>query len=219
MNLVSRRKDKRMKKKTQTTVDDSSQTKGCSINVCVGYGWQKFNGDDSRQSGADVLYDTFWKSLKDMFKPTCDGVGKRHGIKVNLKRLRASHGRFVWPTIARNIDNANVLIFDVAAAPSKQIPAKGEVEFSKVLKMLNANVLLEIGYALGKDKRVMLMCPQHLFKMIPSDLNGFLWTLYKGNFKDGKIVRNFVDSYGAVNAFRGMLQDILCEGNVIAADD
>lgn len=202
-----------MKKKTQTTVDDSLQTKGCSISVRVGYGWQTFSGSDMVLSGADVLNDTFWTSLKEMFKPTCEGVERNKNIKVHFDRLRASHGRLVWPSIVKRIEKADVLIFDVAAAPLKPIPPTGVVALPKVLKSLNVNVLLEAGCALGKDKPVMLMCPKHLFKMIPSDLSGFLWTLYKGYFEDGKMVRNFVDSPGAVSAFRGLLLDAWNEKN------
>ena len=202
-----------MKKKTQTTVDDSSQAKGCSINVRVGYGWQKFLGSDMVLSGAGVRNDTFWTSLKEMFIPTCKGVEKNKKIRVNFDRLRASHGRLVWPSIVKRIEDADVLVFDVAAVPLKPISQTGVVALSKVLKSLNVNVLLEAGCALGKNKPVMLMCPEHIYKSIPSDLSGFLWTLYKGYFKDGKIVRNFVDSPGAVSAFRGLLLDAWCEKN------
>lgn len=202
---------KRMKNITPQTVGDSLKTNGCSINVRVGYGWQKFLDADKRLSGADVLNDIFWQSLKGMFGEICRGVEKSKNVKVHFDRLRASHGRLVWPSIVKRIEKADVLVFDVAAAPLKPIPCKGVVEFSKVLKSLNVNVLLEAGCALGKDKPVMLMCPKHLYKFIPSDLSGFLWTLYKGYFEDGKIVRNFVDSPGAVSAFRGLLLDAWSE--------
>lgn len=202
-----------MKKKTQTTVDDSSQTTGGSINVRVGYGWQKPLDSDARLSGANVRNDTFWKSLQEMFMPTCKGVEKSKKTKVHFDRLRASHGRLVWPSIVKRIENADVLVFDVAAAPLKPIPQTGVVALSKVQKSLNVNVLLEAGCALGEDKPVLLMCPEHLHKLIPSDLLGFLWTKYKGYFKDGKLVRNFVDSPGAVSAFRGLLLDAWHEKN------
>ena len=203
--------------KTKQMENETSQTSGVSINVRVGYAWQKFPDDGI--DGANVLHDTFWQSLKKLFKPTCAGLEKSRNVRVDFGRLRASHGRFVWPSIEKRIEKADVLIFDVADAPLKQIPAKGVVEFSKVLKSLNANVLLEIGYALGKGRRVMLMCPKHLFKLIPSDLNGFLWTVYKGYFKDGEMLRIFVDSHGVIPAFRSVLADALNDKEVDSSNE
>jgi hypothetical protein len=181
-----------------------------NIKVFVGYGWQKFYGDESQRKGKDVLYDTFWKSIQGIFKKTCDGfnVSKDgHEISVSLRRLRASHGRFVWPTIEKRIAEADALIFDVAAAPSKDISGKSG-DLNKFVSQLNANVLLEIGYALGCGKRVFLMCPKHLFSKVPSDLSGFLWTLYTGSIKEGQLERSLVDHSGTINAFRGMLREI-----------
>ena len=205
-----------MCKKCEDCQDDcpkgrASTTKDAkNIKVRVGYGWQKFYGDESQRKGKDVLYDTFWQSLKNLFKPTCDGFKDSkdgHGISVSLGRLRASHGRFVWPTIEKRITEADVLIFDVAAAPSKDISGKSG-DLKQYIKQLNANVLLEIGYALGCGKRVFLMCPKHLFSQVPSDLSSFLWTLYVGRIKEGHLERTLVDSSGTINAFRGMLREI-----------
>ena len=203
--------------KTKQLKNETSQTSGVSINVRVGYAWQKFPDDGI--DGANVLHDTFWQSLKKLFKPTCAGLEKRRNVRVDFGRLRASHGRLVWPSIEKRIENADVLLFDVAEAPLKHIPAKGVVEFPKVLESLNGNVLLEIGYALGRGKRVMLMCPKHLFELIPSDLKGFLWTVYKGYFKNGEMVRVFADSHGAIPAFRSILSDALTDKETNSSDD
>ena len=196
-------------------------SKAMPIKVLVGYGWQKFLGDDSKQKGKDVLYDTFWKSLRDIFRQSCDNFKKlKDGtdVAVSLKRLRASHGRFVWPTIEQRIGEADLLIFDVAEAPKHDLPDKTE-NITKVLKRLNSNVLLEIGYALGCRKRVLLMCPKHLFNKVPSDLQGFLWTLYTGSICEGALKRTLVDEYGTMNAFRGMLREIAHEKLNVECDD
>ena len=181
-----------------------------NIKVRVGYGWQKFYGDESQRNGRDVLYDTFWKSIQDLFKDICEGfkdAKDSHGISATLGRLRAKHGCFVWPTITDRIEESDVLIFDVATAPSKELSDESG-PLDQYVKELNANVLLEVGYALGCKKRILLMCPKHLFDKIPSDLQGFFWTLYTGRIEKGKLERTLVDASGTINAFRGMLREI-----------
>ncbi len=203
--------EEQRKRKPEAEENKAVDTK--SIKVRVGYGWQKFDGDESERKGRDVLLDTFWKSLQQIFKPPCDkfkDAKNSHGISVEFGRLRAKHGCLIWPTIAERIAQADVLIFDVAAAPKKDISDKSG-DLNKFVKELNANVLLEIGYALGcqeHDKRVVLMCPKHLFGKIPSDLRGFFWTLYTGRIEKGEVERTLVDAPGTINAFRGMLRDI-----------
>ena len=196
-------------------------SKAMPLKVLVGYGWQKFHGDDPQRKGKDVLYDTFWTSLRGLFRQSCDNFKKlKDGteISVSLKRLRASHGRFVWPTIEQRIGEADLLIFDVAEAPKHDLSDKTE-NITKSLKRLNSNVLLEIGYALGRGKRVFLMCPSHLFQKVPSDLQGFLWTLYTGSICNGELTRTLVDEYGTMNAFRGMLREIAHEKLNVECDD
>ena len=191
---------------------DDNKKKLRGINVSVGYEWQEFYGDNSKLVGADVRHDTFWKSLKGMFVPTCQGL-KDKGVNVNFARLRSCQGRLVWPSIENRIIKADVLIFDIAASQLKKMPFEGVVQFQKVIKTFNHNVLLEIGFALGQGKRVLLMCPNHLFNSIPSDLRGFHWTVYKGYFKDGEMIRNFADSCGAIAAFRSLMLDAWKEKN------
>ena len=196
-------------------------SKAMPIKVLVGYGWQKFHGDDSQRKGRDVLYDTFWKSLRNIFQQSCNNFKKlKNGteVAVSLKRLRASHGRFVWPTIEQRIGEADLLIFDVAAAPEQDLPNTTE-DIMNVLDRLNSNVLLEIGYALGRGKRILLMCSNHLFAKVPSDLQGFLWTLYTGSICNGELSRKLVDEYGTMNAFRGMLREIAHEKLNVECDD
>ena len=170
---------------------------GRALQVSVGYGWQKFDWDECEaRNGRDVLSDTFWRSLRDELKGKCDGVTKSTGIVVNLKRLRAGHGRILWLDIFERIKKSDVLVFDVAAAPDAKTPLKNACDIKDVVTGLNANVLVEIGVALGLGKRVLLLCPEHLLKTITSDIKGFLWPTYLGKIKDGKIERKCSDEYG-----------------------
>lgn len=211
-----------IKEKTQKRAAERSYNpppvKPKTIKVSVGYGWQKFDGDDSERLGKDVLYDTFWKSLRALFKPSCDNFQKSKNVSVSLSRLRASHGRLVWPTIERKIAESDLLIFDIVDAPRKDL--SGTIsDIRNVLRHLNLNVLLEVGYALGCGKRVLLMCPKHLFRQVPSDLKGFLWTLYTGIIQDGTLTRTLVDERGTMNAFRGMLREVANEEADVDGDD
>ena len=170
---------------------DNEKTTLRGITVAVGYGWQKFDesetlSQDKKPKGYDVLYDAFWKSIKSKFQPKCEGVKKSLNAKISFKRLRASHGKLVWNSILKNINNADVLVFDVAAAPEVKDMPKDWSNIKDVIKSFNYNVLVEIGVALGLDKHVVLMCPNHLFEKVPSDLKGYLWTTYTGEIsKDG----------------------------------
>lgn len=183
---------------------------GRPLNVSVGYGWQKFDIEEcDARNGRDVLSDTFWCSLRDELERKCDGVTKSTGVTVNLKRLRAGHGKILWLDIFDRIKNSDVLVFDVAAAPDTKTSFKSACDIKEVVTGLNANVLVEIGVALGLGKRVLLLCPEHLLKTIPSDIKGFLWTTYFGKIKDGRFDRKFSDQYGFQNGFMGMLKDVI----------
>ena len=188
------------------------------ITVAVGYGWQKFDesespSKDKKSSGYDVLYDKFWRSIKSKFKPKCEGIEKSLNVKICFKRLRASHGKFVWKSILKNINDADVLIFDVAAVPKAKKIKSEALDIKKVIKSLNYNVLVEIGVALALDKRVVLMCPNNLFKDVPSDLKGYLWTTYTGKISKDGFERCFCDERGIQNAFMGMLREAIKEKN------
>lgn len=192
------------------------------ITVAVGYGWQKFEEEDflsedmslSKKTvakGYEVLHDQFWKSIKEKFITKFGGISKNHSVEISFSRLRASHGKLVWQSILEKIKQADVLIFDIAQPPAtKDIPEQ-EVDIKDVLSSFNANVLVEIGVALGWDKRVMLMCPSHLFDKVPSDLKGYLWTTYTGKISKENFVRTFCDERGAQNAFMGMLHEAIRE--------
>ena len=204
-----------MQKAEKTTGEkrsNSSNGTPKSVKVLVGYGWQKFANGDPRANGREVLHDKFWQSLKSLYKNICERFTGANGAKASLGRLRASHGCLTWQSITAKIDEADILIFDVAACPPPEIiPDEGNVDFEKVVTELNSNVLVELGYALGKGKRVMLLCPKHLFDKIPSDLRGYLWTQYTGEIKCRDIIRHFVDVDGALSAFHCALREIANE--------
>lgn len=196
------------------------------VTVAVGYGWQKFNEEESNQvdseknevtqsggivpsKGYEVLYDRFWKSLKDALTRKAEGIKKSNGVDITVKRLRASHGKLVWGSILENIKNADILVFDISQPP-QEMPRE-ECDISSVIKGFNSNVLVEVGVALGMNKRVLLLCPKHLFEEVPSDLKGFLWTLYTGSISKENFSRIFCDERGFQNAFMGMLRDTIKE--------
>jgi hypothetical protein len=198
---------------------DNEKTTLRGITVAVGYGWQMFDesepsNKDKKPKGYDVLYDAFWKSIRDKFLPKCEGVKKSLKAKISFKRLRASHGKLVWNSILKNINNADVLVFDVAAAPKAKDMPKDRSDIKDVIKSFNYNVLVEIGVALGLDKRVVLMCPDHLFDKVPSDLKGYLWTKYTGEISKEGFKRCFCDERGVQNAFMGMLREAIQEKNI-----
>ena len=199
-------------------MEDNEKTTLRGITVAVGYGWQIFDesepsNKDKKSNGYEVLYDEFWKSIKSKFKPKCEGIEKSLNAKISFKRLRASHGKLVWESILKNINNADVLIFDVAAAPKAKDMPKDWSNIKDVILSLNYNVLVEIGVAFGLDKRVVLMCPNHLFDEVPSDLKGYLWTTYTGEISKEGFKRCFCDERGVQNAFMGMLREAIREKN------
>jgi hypothetical protein len=200
-------------------MDNNEKTTLRGITVAVGYGWQKFDeseasSKDKKANGYNVLYDEFWKSIKSKFQPKCEGVGNSLNAKISFKRLRASHGKLVWKSILKNINDADIVVFDVAAAPNAKKIKSDAVDIKKVIKSFNYNVLVEIGVALGLDKRVVLMCPNHLFDEVPSDLKGYLWTTYTGEISKEGFKRCFCDERGIQNAFMGMLREAIQEKNM-----
>ena len=186
------------------------------IRVGVGYGWMKVD-EGSSDNGRAVLADVFWTTLKDAFTGKHSAVEKL-GVKVEFSRLRARHGKIVWPSVLDKIAQSDIVIFDVAAAPEARNICEQDFDMGKILSqmgedknVLNANVLVEIGAAIALDKRVMLLCPEAWRKFIPSDLNGYLWTLYRWNGCGKNSKRVFVDQYGMQNGYISMLREVLNE--------
>lgn len=179
------------------------------VKVYIGYGWAKFDAEDQqRLEGHEVLEDDFWLTLKKKFNRESIKVDSDE-VKVSCNRLRGTHGLEVWPTVRKRISSADALIFDIASAiePQKLKDACEGDDLTKLIKSFNTNVLVEIGVALGKDKRVLLLCPKHLFNSVPSDLKGYLWSLYTLHYTENGMTRKFLDERGLEAAYRRMLRD------------
>lgn len=184
------------------------------VKVYIGYGWAKFDAEDQqRLEGHEVLEDDFWLTLRDKFKRESIKVDSDE-VKVSCNRLRGTHGHEVWSTVRQKINSADVLIFDVASAiePQKLKNACEGDDLTKRIKSFNANVLVEIGVALGKDKRVLLLCPKDLFDLVPSDLKGYLWSLYTLHYTKNGMSRKFLDERGLEASYRRMLRDAARDG-------
>lgn len=168
------------------------------VKVFVAYAWQK--------GVEDCKCDVYWKSIRDYFKGTNESLGA-HGITVSFRRLRASHGRFIWSDILSKMKSADVLIFDIAKAPADA--SHQRVEF-------NSNVLLELGatLALPEKKQVLVLCPSELKSQLPSDLSGFLYSFYTEEWlgaEDKGVKRKFEDKWGILPQYRAMLMDAVEE--------
>lgn len=177
-----------------------------SVKVFVGYGWQKFEEHEkAKKTGREVLSDAFWNSLREKFesfytKGKADGGADTRRVEIN--RLRASIGQYILQSIARKIERADILIFDIADVRNV-VAAKGR----KKDRSFNANVLLEVGIAMGlKKENIILMCPEHIH--LPSDLAGILVAKYTAKWVKGTLVRTFADEIGVATQYRGMLRRV-----------
>lgn len=182
------------------------------VKVYVGYGWAKFDEEDKKLlQGHEVLADEFWQTLKSKFERKSIKVqAYAENINVRCNRLRGTHGLEVWSTVCKKIKEADILIFDVAKAINLKmldnLCEDEEEDLTKKIKSFNSNVLVEIGVALGCGKRVLLLCPENLFKKIPSDLKGYLWTVYTLAYGKNGMIRKFADEYGLNAAYNSMLR-------------
>lgn len=203
--------------KKNVLAEKVSKEFGRPLRVYVGYGWQKFDEDEiaAAPKGRVVLADIFWQSLKKELVGKCEGVTKRTGVKVELSRLRASHGQLMWPSVVKRIEKADALVFDMAQPPEKEVDLSSARNLEHIITDLNKNVLIEIGVALAYKRPVILMCPEHLMKKVPSDLSGYLLTTYKGTIKNKVLERVITDQPGFQSGFMGMLKDIVREATGI----
>ena len=177
------------------------------ITVSVGYGWNK---KDDVRAGYEFLDDPSWISLRDEFASLCKTIAKQHNCRVDLRRLRATYGHSILESVLSHIRHSQALIFDLAAVRKNVvIPSKGSVPIEKVFDRLNYNVILELGAAAAYDIPCLILCPDHLKKLIPSDLSGFLVVYYSGEFVDGRFERKCSDKRGFQAAFKSMLVDAI----------
>lgn len=192
-------------------MEDKTQTTGKKcLRVKVGYGWQKMADNEGESETYSVYRDVLWQSLRD--KLECYGANFRAatGVDVCVSRLRAAHGKLVWQSILEGIAGADILVFDVGSMVEDSIVADG-TSVEDILTTLNHNVLVEIGVAVGMKKPVMLLCPEKLFSAIPSDLKGYLWSLYSGKFVQKERLqfdRKMLDGPGFRGGFTAILHDV-----------
>lgn len=192
-------------------MEDKTQTTGKKcLRVKVGYGWQKMADNEGESETYSVYRDVLWQSLRD--KLECYGANFKAatGVDVCVSRLRAAHGKLVWQSILEGIAGADILVFDVGSMVEDSIVADG-TSVEDILTTLNHNVLVEIGVAVGMKKPVMLLCPEKLFSAIPSDLKGYLWSLYSGKFVQKERLqfdRKMLDGPGFRGGFTAILHDV-----------
>ena len=185
-----------------------------SVVVSVGYGWQKYDIAGKKLERNSVDNDIFWKSLK--FTKEDESVKASNGelYNVEVKRLRSTHGCLVWDSIIDHIEKSDVLMFDVVDQPDwadeeikKAVDSLCDGDdCSKIFNSFNSNVLIEIGVALALRKELLLLCPEHLFDKLPSDVKGYCWSTYKFVWKDDEIKREFIDARGFYPAYQSKIK-------------
>jgi len=177
------------------------------VRVYVGFAWQHVD---------HILKDSRWAAIKKYFKATNEYVEQAYGVGVDFRRLRASHGRFIWESIREKIEKADVLIFDVAAIPEQIGEIGSEVQY----QALNGNVVLELGAALAKDRaKILLLCPQQLTGMLPSDLSGLLYTSYSDVVAKHGVERKYDDKWGVLPQYRSMVSEVIEDKGWGVGDD
>ena len=191
---------------------------GRTINVYVAYAWPK------RKM---VFHDYFWRSIRDFLTPIKNTVENSFGkenVCISIKRMRSSHGAFIYDEVLKRIKSSDMLFFDVAGldemftSDNEFSPKNYKKGNNNVIEYnsFSSNVLLELGMAMGVGKIPFILCPECLKSRIPSDLNNFMWSFYDMVLKDGKdknpgdsleymLSREFIDKPGLINKVRGCL--------------
>lgn len=139
------------------------------LKISVGYGWKEYSS-----AKADI----YWQSLRRYLKKIKESVEKSlPNVRIEISRLRASHGDFVYSDIVRKIDDSDMLIFDVADVRTSD----EEIDGDKTVKTycnFNPNVMFELGMAIAIGKKPIVMCPASLKGKIPSDISNYMLTYY-----------------------------------------
>jgi len=167
------------------------------VKVYVGFAWEHVE---------HILEDARWTAIKDYFNATNKSFERASGVGVDFRRLRASHGCFIWESIREKIEKADVLLFDVAAIPKPIGEIGSEIEY----QALNENVILELGAAMAKSRaKILLLCPHQLTKVLPSDLKGLCYTSYSDVIAKKCIKRKYDDKWAVLPQYRSMLSDVV----------
>lgn len=191
---------------------------GKTINVYAAYAWPKHK---------KVFQDYFWQSIRDFLTPIKNTVENSFGkekVRISIKRLRSSHGAFIYDEVLKRIKSSDMLFFDVAGldemctSENEFRPKNYKKDNNSVIEYgsFNTNVLFELGLAMGAGKVPFILCPECLKSRIPSDLNNFMWSFYDMVLKEDKdknfgdsfeyiLSREFIDKPGLINKVRGCL--------------
>lgn len=153
------------------------------VAVGVGYGWndgdrwEELRGflksvvEDAQNRARRAAQDTIlWDEDQDAHASPDEQLARSAPPipAVRIARLRATPGRFVWPSIKQHIDRSDILVFDITQT-------SGIADASTSDKVVSPNVWLELGYALGTGKPVYLThrdATAH--RDLPSDLSGMM---------------------------------------------
>ncbi len=173
--------------------DPIDQTRPADI--FVAYPWSKDTALEVIAPHADVR----WKSIQKRIEGAVAAVERSAAktpatslFNIRVRRLRGRHGQFLLFTLLDRLKSAELLVMDIGSSDGKG--------FSQ-------NVLVELGMAIGLDKLktvgIFILMPKEL--LLPSDLQGFLYSAYELN-ADGEI--QLVDPQGFHAALRSSIRDI-----------
>ena len=161
------------------------------VRVFIGYSWDgKANEDEHWKNFLQPVFNRYKDKFEERFA--------EYGMKLSVQRLRGTHAGRVFDDILGKIASADILVFDIADRESGENSKSKSKSTPKAI--FNPNVMMELGIALALKKDVFLMVRDDAFASVPSDLKGFLYTVYKkedSNLATSRIsdFRGFVAKY------------------------
>jgi len=178
---------------SKNTLDPIDQTRPADI--FVAYPWSKDEASAVVAPRADIRWKSIQKQIEGAVAAVEKSAAKRPATRpfnIHVRRLRGRHGQFLLFTLLERLKNAELLVMDIGSSDGDGF---------------NQNVLVELGMAIGLDKLaavgIFILMPKGL--LLPSDLQGFLYSAYELN-ADGEI--KFVDPQGFHAAIRSSIRDI-----------
>ena len=179
------------------TVSTATPASFTSIRLCVGYPWAK----DEHLNPVPVKSDPRWRWVRDYAINAGNTVrrslAKRKPgsttFRLDVARLRGTHGQFLLQNLRERIQSADILLFDIGSLDGSGF---------------NQNVLIETGMALAlaasTSKHTFILKPSRLD--LPSDLHGFLVTNYEAKAR-GKGLK-LQDALGFHAALRSAIRRV-----------
>lgn len=174
----------------------SANTSFPAIRVRIGYPWAK-DDDGLVASRSDSRLQCIRGWVKSAGDTVKNSITKwRPGstaFRLDVSRLRATHGQMLLHNLCDRIQSADILLFDIGACDGKRF---------------NENVVLEAGMALAFStvmaKRIFILKPKKLAH--PSDLQGFLVSNYR--LEEGVERLELEDGLGFHAALRSAIRDV-----------